>query len=66
MRGAEAVERELATLGARDALILAAICVPPPKPRHPGHRLRHAFLLRLIGVRSAMKRLEKHGYLESG
>jgi hypothetical protein len=62
----EAVDRELATLGARDAFILGAICVPPEQPRQPGNKLRHAFLLRLIGVRRAMKRLERRGYLEPG
>lgn len=62
----DAVDKELAKLGTRDALILAAICVPPEQPRPPGHRRRHAFVLRLIGVRRAMRRLEKRGYLLPG
>jgi hypothetical protein len=62
----ETVENELSTLGARDAVVLAAICVPPERLRAPGHRLCHAFLLRLIGARHTMKRLEQRGYLEPG
>jgi hypothetical protein len=60
------VEHELSTLRARDALVLAAICVPPEEPRPPAHKLRQAFLLRLLGARHTMKRLEKRGYLEPG
>ena len=60
------VENEMSTLGARDALVLAAICVPPEEPRAPGRRLRQAFLLRLVGARHTMKRREKRGYLEPG
>ncbi len=61
-----AMERELSTLGARDALVLAGICVPPEQPRASGHKLRHAFLLRLVGARRSMRRLEKRGHLKPG
>lgn len=60
------VENELSTLGARDALVLAAICVPPERPRASRHKLRHALALRLVGARRSMKNLERRGYLEPG
>ncbi len=50
----------------RDAFVLAAICIPPQRPRAPGHKLRHAVLMRVIGARRRMKLLERRGYLEPG
>jgi hypothetical protein len=60
------VDSELATLRTRDACVLAGICLPPTTPRRPGHRLRHAFLLRLVRARSSMRHLQNRGYLERG
>lgn len=60
------IQRELSMLRARDAVVLAAICVPPERTRSPGHKLRHALILRMIAARSSMKRLERRGYLEPG
>jgi hypothetical protein len=62
----EAVDKEVRSVGARDAFILVSICVPPEKVRQAGHARRDAFVVRLIGVRSSMRRLERRGYLEPG
>jgi hypothetical protein len=49
-----------------DAAVLAGLNLPPEKPRPPGQKLRHAMLLRLAGVRGALRRLERRGYIEPG
>jgi hypothetical protein len=60
------LDTELATLKTRDAYVLAGVCLPPTTPRKAGHRLRHAFLLRLVGARRSMRHLQNRGYLEAG
>jgi hypothetical protein len=59
------VDRELDGMRRLDAAVLRGLLVPPAEPRAPG---RSAFQIRsrLTGVRGAMKRLERRGYIEPG
>lgn len=59
------VDRELDGMRRLDAAVLQGLLVQPDKPRAPG---RSAFQLRsrLAGVRGAIKRLERRGYIEPG
>jgi hypothetical protein len=60
------IDDELGSLREWDAAVLAGLQLTPDQPRAAGHVLRHALLLRLSGIRGAMKRLEHRGYLEPG
>lgn len=60
------LDGELKGLRQVDAAILASLLVPPDQPRAPGHKLRHALLLRLVGVRGSLRRLERRGYVQPG
>jgi hypothetical protein len=60
------VDAELSKLRTWDAFVLAAVLTEPDDPRHIGGPLRHALLLRLVGARRSLKRLEHLGYLEPG
>jgi hypothetical protein len=60
------IDEELGSLREWDAAVLAGLHLTPDQPRAAGHALRHALLLRFSGIRGAMKRLERRGYLEPG
>lgn len=60
------VDAELGGLRTRDALVLVALETEPEEPREPGHKRRDAALLRVLGIRRSMRRLERRGYLAAG
>lgn len=60
------LDPQLDGLRRRDAFVLAALEHTPETPRAPGRERRHAFVVRSLGIRRSMKRLERRGYLERG
>jgi hypothetical protein len=60
------VDDELNGLREWDAAVLAGLHLASDQLRAPGHKLRHALLLRLHGIRGSMERLERRGYVEPG
>jgi hypothetical protein len=59
------IDRELDGMRRIDAAVLSRLFLPPDKPRQPA-RLSFQVRVRLSGVRGAMKRLERRGYIEPG
>lgn len=59
------IDRELDGMRRLDAAVLQGLLVPPDEPRAPG-RSKFALHSRLTGVRGAMKRVERRGYIEPG
>lgn len=59
------IDRELDGMRRIDAAVLSRLPVPPEEPRAPG-RLSFRLRSRVFGVRGALKRLQRRGYIEPG